>query len=261
MKEQGEFKIHNGEGYTVVNNIPLYDSTLGLKARGMFTTLLCLPKGWRFSIAGLAAILPEGETAIKTALKELERHRLFYRAKVKGKDGRFEYKYHVFVVPTEFKTDDDYLYNDKKTSLVSENKTILPQGGFLGLDDHRVEINDNKISKLNKYYNDKDKDVDISNASLKIINKLVKSKLLLEDEDELAYASIIQEFLDHMNDKGYVFKPKNYADLIIKCEYVLKFMKDKNIEDRLSYFNQALKNNFLDGNLLNLIPDDNYNTK
>ena len=58
--------------YTVLDNGFLRDRSLSLKARGLMATILSLPDGWRFSVQGFAAILPDGRTAIESAVKELE---------------------------------------------------------------------------------------------------------------------------------------------------------------------------------------------
>lgn len=60
------------ESYTTVNNYYLQDASLGLVERGLLTTMLSLPDGWKFSIRGLAAILPDGRDKIERALNKLK---------------------------------------------------------------------------------------------------------------------------------------------------------------------------------------------
>lgn len=52
--------------------------------RGMITTLLSLPDGWEFSIKGMAAILPDGETAISSSLNRIEKHGYITRRQVRN---------------------------------------------------------------------------------------------------------------------------------------------------------------------------------
>lgn len=73
-------KIENN--FTTVHNAFLRDKTLGINARGILVTMLSLPDGWNFSIKGLAAILPDGQKRVATALKELEKHRYLIRERV-----------------------------------------------------------------------------------------------------------------------------------------------------------------------------------
>ena len=59
------------DGYTVITNNIFRDERLPLNARGLLCTMFSLPDGWDFSEQGLAKILPNGITAIRTALKIL----------------------------------------------------------------------------------------------------------------------------------------------------------------------------------------------
>ena len=90
------------KNYTVMSNTPLRDKNLGLKARGLLSTMLSLPDDWKYSISGLCSICKENETAIKSALKELERNNyLVIRKKKPSKTGsnRFEYEYDIYEEP------------------------------------------------------------------------------------------------------------------------------------------------------------------
>jgi len=62
------------QGFTVVNNKILQDKYMGQRERGMYATLCSLPDGWELSVAGLAAILPDGKTAVAHSLDLLEKH-------------------------------------------------------------------------------------------------------------------------------------------------------------------------------------------
>lgn len=76
------------KGYTVVYNDFLNDKNLGINARGMLITMLALPDGWNFSIKGLAALLPDGEKKVGTALKELETNGYLVRKRLFDEQGK-----------------------------------------------------------------------------------------------------------------------------------------------------------------------------
>ena len=57
--------------FTVINNKIFRDQNLKGIDRGILGTMLSLADGWNFSIKGLAAILPDGETAISNSLKRI----------------------------------------------------------------------------------------------------------------------------------------------------------------------------------------------
>lgn len=79
----------NKDKFTVVDNYALRDGRLSLKARGLLTTMISLPDNWKFSEIGLCAILPkDGQSAIRSGLKELESNGYLTRTRVRGSDGR-----------------------------------------------------------------------------------------------------------------------------------------------------------------------------
>ena len=79
----------NKEKYTVVDSAILKNKNLSLKARGMLLTLLSLPDDWEFSENGLETLFCDGLTAIKTALKELEKNGYLQRKQIRDNKGKF----------------------------------------------------------------------------------------------------------------------------------------------------------------------------
>ena len=75
--------------FTIVNNNIIKNKNLGLKEKGMLITLLSLPDGWRFSVEGLAEVLPDGKTAIRSAVQKLESMGYLKRTPSKDDLGRF----------------------------------------------------------------------------------------------------------------------------------------------------------------------------
>ena len=67
------FKKEIKSDFTVVHNAFIRDENLGIAARGLLLTMLSMSDGWNFSVKGLAAILPDGECKVTTAIRELER--------------------------------------------------------------------------------------------------------------------------------------------------------------------------------------------
>lgn len=79
--------------YTVIDNSIFKDRSLSMKATGLLCIMLSLPDNWHYSIAGLTALVNDGETAVRSALKELQEAGYFRRETVKkgGKIIKFEY--------------------------------------------------------------------------------------------------------------------------------------------------------------------------
>lgn len=75
------------ESYTCISN-DVFRSDLSLKARGMLCTMLSLPNDWEFSENGLQAILKDGQTSVRSAIKELESAGFLSRTRERDENGR-----------------------------------------------------------------------------------------------------------------------------------------------------------------------------
>lgn len=75
------------EGITVVKNNVIRNRNLSLKERGLLVTLLGLPTGWRMSIQGLAAMLPDGRYAVGQSLKKIEEQGYLKRRQLREENG------------------------------------------------------------------------------------------------------------------------------------------------------------------------------
>jgi hypothetical protein len=75
------------ENYTCISN-DVFKSDLSLKARGMLCTMLSLPDDWEFSENGLEAILKDGQTSVRSAIKELEGAGFLSRTRERDESGR-----------------------------------------------------------------------------------------------------------------------------------------------------------------------------
>ena len=75
------------KNYTCISN-DVFKSDLSLKARGMLCTMLSLPDDWEFSENGLQAILKDGQTSVRSAIKELESAGFLSRTRERDESGR-----------------------------------------------------------------------------------------------------------------------------------------------------------------------------
>ena len=69
--------------FTVIDNAIFKDRNLSLKAKGLLCLMLSLPDGWNYSIAGLVNLSTDGESAVRSTLKELETAGYFRREQVR----------------------------------------------------------------------------------------------------------------------------------------------------------------------------------
>lgn len=94
-------RVNKNKDYTVMSNYHFRDKNLSLKAKGLLSQMLSLPKTWDYSVEGLVAINKESKTAIQNTLKELEQYGYLVRTKTHDKQGRIDYIYDVYETPHE----------------------------------------------------------------------------------------------------------------------------------------------------------------
>ena len=73
----------------------LEDKELSLKARGMLATLLALPEDFHITVEGLTEIFPDGRTATRAALTELEKAGYLRRIQTRKHGAYFGTEYHI----------------------------------------------------------------------------------------------------------------------------------------------------------------------
>ena len=79
----------NREKFTVIDNTAIMDNNLSLKALGLLVKLLSMPDNWEFSENGLEkAFNKDGQTSIRSGLKELENFGYLKRYKARDEKGR-----------------------------------------------------------------------------------------------------------------------------------------------------------------------------
>ena len=66
-------RVHKFGGYAVLSNCFVRSTNLGCPAIGLLGRVLNLPSEWNFTKAGLIAVCADGETAVESALADLEK--------------------------------------------------------------------------------------------------------------------------------------------------------------------------------------------
>lgn len=77
-------KISN---FTIVDNTYIDDIRLTLRAVGLMTKMLRLPKTWDYTIHGLVKIVKDGEASVRSGLTELEKTGYLRRERVRNPNG------------------------------------------------------------------------------------------------------------------------------------------------------------------------------
>lgn len=120
------FRVEKNRNYTVMSNVHLKDKGISLKAKGLLSVILSLPKDWNYTTRGLAAICKEGVDSIGAALRELEGAGYLIRHRLRDKGGRIsDTEYIVYESPrTETETETDS--PDKVSQDTDEPDTASP---------------------------------------------------------------------------------------------------------------------------------------
>ena len=93
-------KNGNASKYTIMRNTHFRDKNLSLKAKGLLSMMFSLPDNWNFSTKGLLTMSSDGETSVRSALKELEEHKYLIRKQIRDDKGIIkDWEYQIFEVP------------------------------------------------------------------------------------------------------------------------------------------------------------------
>ena len=89
-------------GFTILDNAVLRDERLSYRAAGILANILSRPDNWKADYRSLArGEGREGEAAVRTALKELERHGYLIRHRRRDERGRWSWEQYVYDTPRE----------------------------------------------------------------------------------------------------------------------------------------------------------------
>ena len=91
------FRVEKTKDFTVMCNHHLRNVRLSLKAKGLLSLMLSLPKDWDYTTKGLACICKDGVDSIGSTLKELEQNGYLTRQRIRFENGRLgdiEYTIH-----------------------------------------------------------------------------------------------------------------------------------------------------------------------
>lgn len=175
--------------YTVIDNAIFKDYSLSMKAKGLLCQMLSLPDGWDYSIAGLTTLVNDGESAVRSALKELEQAGYFRREQVRenGKIVGIEY------IISETKNCD--------FPLVENPQQGFPQQGNQG------QLNTNK-SNTNKLKTD----TDIGERPTRKKNANLHSTPSLRPS--------LEEIEAYISEKGLIVDSKRFFDYFDASDWV-----------------------------------------
>lgn len=126
-------RVKKSKDYTVVNNSYLRDKNLSLKTIGLMTIMLSLPENWDYTVEGLASLLKDGRTTIRTALQELEENKYLVRNRKRDDLGKLKSTEYILY---EKNVENPILENPMLENLTLEKPTL----------ENRTQLNTNIIN-------------------------------------------------------------------------------------------------------------------
>lgn len=85
-------RAEKNRNYSVISNVILNDERLSMKARGLAAYLLTKPDNWRINAVHLASQFPDGPSAIRAAMRELEACGYLTRTRTHDERGRITWE-------------------------------------------------------------------------------------------------------------------------------------------------------------------------
>ena len=211
-----------------MSNYHLRDKSLSLKAKGLLSMMLSMPKDWDYSIVGLEKISQEGKYAIRTTLDELKRSEYVKISRYRDEKGLFRYKYIVYYLPysmwlkTHNYPDINYPYMDDPNT---DNCTQI------NIYNKKDKIDKIKTNRLDDYEHNI------------LTNELIKRDFITKDDsNSFLFDDLFQDLLN---------QGRNYKELMIMVNYIISKLKERNFKDedgneiknKYGYFKAALNSN------------------
>lgn len=210
-------RVEKTKNYTVMSNYHFKEKEMSLKAKGLLSLMLSLPDNWDYSIAGLVAICKENETAIKSALKELQQFGYVKVDKImpdKTDSGRIEYIYNIYEQSKQGNEKQGVENLHLETQCV-ENHTQL----------NTNKLNTNKLNTKDNKKNNTKKDF-----SRLVIDTCLKNDI--EDDDSI---ELIEQFLEEMKIKTKGAIQANIAKIARKDYTTIKKCIDTSYQRNYKY--------------------------
>lgn len=257
------FRVLKNKNYTVMSNTHLKDLNLSLKAKGLLSLMLSLPDEWDYSIRGLVAICKENETAIKSALKELQEYKYLTITKLypnkEENRSTIEHIYNIFEVPQidSDSTDSDNLDNSFQHH--QERSSYHLQVENLPLDnlslENQVQLNTKELNtkELNTFTKEKIVKKESNNHA---VEKSVKSNNTKTYTDPIKkkIISAINEYTSNQEIKDKIFsilrlrtrqnKPNTIEFIKSFLDRLDRFSKNSD-DDKINLLDYSIENGYI----------------
>lgn len=190
--------------YVIMDKTGLEDERLSFKAKGLLAYLLGKPDNWSARISHLQKVGPDGETAVSSGLKELEKYGYLEKKPVRNADGTIK----------------------EWESIIYEIPTTSPERDFPVLDNPDMDNNGLIINDCNKELNNKKQRENARGKTEKIDNQ-IKNKYRQIFNKEMPDNFIAELIQKHSINKDLILKALECAETNAKYpSYLNKLLAD-----------------------------------
>ena len=139
------------KNFVVLNKNFLEDKRLSFKSKGILTYLLSKPDDWTVRVNELISASTDGESSVRSALKELETCGYYRKYRVRTEDGSKIARWESVIYESPVETDSEPVQQSQKETEKSQEKSAdlhcdFQQVGFQCIENHGLLNNNNLTS-------------------------------------------------------------------------------------------------------------------
>ena len=139
------------KNFVVLNKNFLEDKRLSFKSKGILTYLLSKPDDWTVRVNELISASTDGESSVRSALKELETCGYYRKYRVRTEDGSKIARWESVIYESPVETDSEPVQQSQKETEKSQEKPAnlhcdFQQVGFQCIENHGLLNNNNLTS-------------------------------------------------------------------------------------------------------------------
>ena len=139
------------KNFVILNKNFLEDKRLSFKSKGILTYLLSKPDDWTVRVNELISASTDGESSVRSALKELEACGYYRKYRVRTEDGSKIARWESVIYESPVETDSEPVQQPQKETEKSQEKSAdlhcdFQQVGFQCIENHGLLNNNNLTS-------------------------------------------------------------------------------------------------------------------
>lgn len=139
------------KNFVILNKVFLEDKRLSFKSKGILTYLLSKPDDWTVQVNELISASTDGESSVRSALKELEACGYYRKYRVRTEDGSKIARWESVIYESPVETDSEPVQQPQKETEKSQEKSAdlhcdFQQVGFQCIENRGLLNNNNLTS-------------------------------------------------------------------------------------------------------------------